>query len=192
MSDNAQGLDQFDPGALRLSQDFAAGLGVKKHLLTVPVRKPDKAWWVRVHPSEDYRLQTMVLELKEEQETYLVAQSLWQELAGESTLSPRFLFTAVNRLGVPFLWPVRLPGPDGKPDHWSRTALEAATLAQKNWVRVTANLSLGAYEVASAAASMSEPKWPEQTFRELLGIAFKGKFIDSWDHPVLKQLRGEV
>src|SRR5262245_56173499 len=39
--------DPFDPGSLRLSQSFAACLGVKKALVTVPVRKPDKAWFVR-------------------------------------------------------------------------------------------------------------------------------------------------
>jgi hypothetical protein len=95
--------DPFDPAALRLPQNFAAQLGVQKALLTVPVRKPDKAWFVRVHPSEDYRLQTAVVELKEERETYLVASALWQELAGETTFSPRVLFTAVNRQGVTFL-----------------------------------------------------------------------------------------
>src|SRR5262245_49032803 len=50
------GPDPFDPAALRLSEDHAANLGVKKALLTVPVRKPDKSWWVRVHPDEKYRL----------------------------------------------------------------------------------------------------------------------------------------
>src|SRR5262249_29659815 len=131
----------FDPDSLRLSQDFAASLGVKKALLTVPVRKPDKAWFVRVHPDEDYRLPTAVIELKEEQETYLVAPALWPELAAEATFSPRALFTAINRQGVVFLWPVRLPGPDGKIDDWNGSALEAAQLAQRKWVRVTANLS---------------------------------------------------
>src|SRR5262249_29523335 len=72
--------DPFDPASLRLSQDYAADLGVKKALLTVPVRKPDKSWFVRVHPAEDYRLTTAVIELKEERETYLVAQTLWPEL----------------------------------------------------------------------------------------------------------------
>jgi hypothetical protein len=184
--------DPFDPAALRLGQDFAANLGVKKALLTVPVRKPDKSWWVRVHPSEAFRLQTVVVELKEERETYLVDKSLWSELAAEATFSPRILFSAVNRQGVSFLWPVRLPGPDGKIDDWSRTALEAAQMAQKNWVRVTANLSLGSYEVFEATAKLPEPNWPELPFKELLRVAFKGKFIDSLDHPILRKLRGEV
>src|SRR5262249_52749602 len=110
------GPDPFDPASLRLSQGFAASIGVKKALLAVPVRKPDKSWFVRVHPQEEYRLQTAVIELKEDRETFLVDRSLWQELATEATFSPRALFTAVNRQGVLFLWPIRLPGADGKID----------------------------------------------------------------------------
>ena len=77
--------DPFDPARLRLSQDFAATLGVKKMLLTVPVKKPSKEWWIRVHPEESYRIQTAVLELKEDREIFLVDPSLWPELATEST-----------------------------------------------------------------------------------------------------------
>jgi hypothetical protein len=185
-------LNPFDPKALLLSQDFAAELGVKKQLLTVPVRKPDKAWFVRTHPHEDYRLDTYVVELKEERETYLVAPSLWQELAGEATFSPRSLFTAVNRQGVLFIWPVRLPGPDGKLDNWSSTALEAAKLAQDQWVCVTANMSLGAYEVYTATGAIPDPQWPVEPLEKLLEIGFKDRYIGDRDHPVLRRLRGEV
>jgi hypothetical protein len=192
MSVNDASPNPFDPASLRLSQDFAAGPGVKKALLTVPVRKPDKAWFVRAHPDEAYRLQTCVLELKEERETYLVSQSLWPELAAEATFSPRLLCTALSRQGVLFLWPIRLPGADGKIDSWSQSALEAAQLAQSQWVRVTANMSLGAYDVYQASAALGEPAWPEVPFAELLKVAFKGRFIDSREHPVLRKLRGEV
>jgi hypothetical protein len=191
LQQNSQ-LDPFDPASLRLSQDFSAQLGVKKVLTTVPVRKPDKAWFVRVHPFEDYRLETAVIELKEERETYLVAKPLWPELAGESTFSPRIIYTAVNRQGVVFLWPIRLPGPDGKLDDWNQSALEAAQRAQAHWVRVQANMALGAYEVYEATAPLPEPKFPEVPLMELLKIGFKGRFIDNLDHPVLKKLRGEV
>ena len=33
---------------------------------------------------------------------------------------------------------------------------------------------------------------PEESLGELLKIAFKSRYIDSFDHPVLKRLRGEV
>src|SRR4051812_18709708 len=73
--------DPFDPAALRLTQDFSASVGVQKALLAVPVRKPDKSWFVRVYPDETYRLQTAVIELKEDRETYLVAPALWSALS---------------------------------------------------------------------------------------------------------------
>ena len=53
--------DPFDPDRLRLSQDFGANLGVRKVLLTVPVRKPSRECWVRTHPDERYRLNTLLL-----------------------------------------------------------------------------------------------------------------------------------
>ena len=186
------GPDPFDPASLRLSGDFTAALGVKKALLTVPVRKPDKSWFVRTHPDENYRLQTAVIELKEDRETYLVAPPLWPELAAESTFSPRALFTAVNRQGVVFLWPVRLPGQDGKLDDWSRSTLEAADMARRSWVRVAANMALGAYDVFQASGDLPDPDWPELPFKELLRVAFRDRLIDTLDHPVLRRLRGEV
>jgi hypothetical protein len=186
------GPDPFDPEALRLSQDFGAAVGVKKALLSIPVRKPDKSWFVRVHPSEAYRLQTSVIELKEDREMYLVAPVLWSALATEATFGPRAIFPAMNRQGVLFFWQLRLPGADGKLDEWSRTALEAANRAIKGWVRVAANMALGAYDVFEANAQLTEPDWPDVPLKELLRVAFKDRYIDSLDHPVLRRLRGEV
>jgi hypothetical protein len=184
--------DPFDPARLRLSQDFAASLGVKKLLLTVPVRKPAKEWWIQVHPDPAYRIETAVLELKEDREVYLVDPALWSELATESTFGPRALFTAITRQNVLFLWPIRLPGPDGKIDEWNRSALEAATLATGKWVRVQANMHLGAYEVQEAIANIAIPQWPEASFADLLRVAFKDRRITDLDHPVLRRLRGEA
>jgi hypothetical protein len=184
--------DPFDPASLRLSPDHAAGLGVRKALLTVPVRKPDKSWWNRAHPDPGYRLETAVIELKEDRETYLVAPTLWPGLATESTLSPRALVTSINRQGVVFLWPIKLPGPDGRLDEWSRSALDAADRAGRGWVRVQANMTLGAYECWTAEAPIPDPDWPDTPFKELLRIAFRDRFIDALDHPVLKRLRGEA
>lgn len=187
-SDSSDGFPDIEQ--LRMSQDFAADVGLKKLLLTVPVRKPTRQSFVRVHPDESYRIQTVVLELKDERETYLVDQSLWSELPGE--IIPKVIFTAVDRQGVVFLWPVRLPGEDGRHDEWNRSALQAADLAMQSWVRVSANMGLGAYEVSAAVGSLAEPVWPEQPFQGLLKIAFRDRFIDSPDHPVVRRLRGEV
>src|SRR5262249_2757047 len=103
---------KFNLSQLRLSQNFADAIGVKKALLTVPVRKPGRQDFVRVHPDSAFRIETAVIELKDENETYLVSPNLWSELPTE--LTPKILFTTINRQGVLFLWPVRLPGSDGK------------------------------------------------------------------------------
>jgi hypothetical protein len=185
--------DPFDLTRLRLSQDFLGAAGVKKVLTTVPVRKPSKEWFVRVHPDTAYQLQTCVVELKEDNEVYLVDRPLWVHLVSESTFSPRALFTAINRQNVLFLWPIRLPGPDGKLDDWNRSALEAAALAQQKWVRVQANKSLGAYETFEAAAEWGDADWSSLLpLTPLLKVAFKDRFIDTLDHPVLRRLRGEA
>ena len=152
----------FDPSKLRLSQNFAESAGVKKLVTTIPVRKPSKQDFIRVHPDPAYRVETAVLELKEDRETYLVAPDLWSELPGE--LIPKVLFTAINRQKVLFVWPIRLPGEDGRHDEWNASALDAAGRAQKDWIRIDANMSLGAYEVYQAIGALPDPEWPEMEF----------------------------
>lgn len=191
MSDTKNDGDSpFDPSKLRLSQNFVETVGVKKALLTVPVRKPGRQDFIRVHPDRAFRLETAVLELKEERETYLVDRAIWCELSGE--IVPKVLFTTINRQGVLILWPIRLPGEDGRHDEWNRSAMDAAHRAQQRWIRVAANMSLGANEAYDAVSSLPEPEWPDLDFQEILRLAFKDHFITSLDHPVILRLRGEM
>lgn len=197
MTNNAENgqepnLDPFNPEALRLPQNFAETVGVKKLLLTVPVRKPNKQDFVRVHPDENYRMSpAAILELKEDRETYLVTPDMAVQLPGEFT--PAVLYTAINRQGVLFVWPVKLPEEGQKRVlEWHRSAGEAAELAMRRWVRMTANMSLGAYEVFTAAGHLGDPEWPQLSFPEILKIAFRDRLIDREDHPVILQLRGDA
>ena len=182
--------DPFDLEHIRLSQDFGDMVGAKKLLTTVQVRKPTRQEFIRVRPGEDWRIDTAVLEVKEERETYLVDPSLWPILPGEIT--PKVLVTAVNRQNVVFLWPLRLPGSDGRVNQWSQSALEASILATEGWICVKANMSAGAYEVYQAGGSLPDPVWPEESFQDLIRIAFKDRFIKDVDHPVIHRLRGEI
>jgi hypothetical protein len=182
--------NEFDLAALRLSQDFSEAAGVRKAVITIPVRRPGPQEFIRVHPGEEMYLQTAIIESKEDRESYLVAPDLRSELSNEFV--PKVLLTAINRLGVLTLWPIRLPGEDGRVNAWGRSALEAAELAKTRWVRLAANMSLGAYEVYEAVAKLPEPEWPSLSFQEILRIAFKDHFIRSMDHPVIKRLRGEI
>jgi hypothetical protein len=188
----AQQENIFDLDRLRLSQDFAATGGVKKALLTVPVRKPNRQDFIRVRPDEpgqEWHLETAVLEVKDERETYLIDPVLWPELPGE--IVPKVLYLTINRQSVVTLWPINLPGQDGRLDEWSRSALEAAEIGKKRWIRVVANMSLGAYEVYEATGSLPEPEWPDTTFKKTIEIAFRDRFIRDLDHPVIRRLKGE-
>ena len=180
----------FDLANLRLSQDFGAEVGVKKLITTIPIRKPNKHEFVRVHADPAYQLQTAVIEIKEDRETYFVDQAIAIQLP--DMVVPKLIVVAINRQGIVFLWPIRLPGPDGRHDNWNSSALEASNISKETWIKVTSNMSLGAYEVYEAVANLPEPEWPELDFQEIMEIACKDRFIKSLDHPVIKRIRGEM
>ena len=180
--------DPFNPAALRLSQDFASSIGVKKVLTVVPCRKPNRHEFVRVRPGEEERLETGVFEDKLNRDVYLVQRDLWAELAGE--VYPVCLFLSINRQGDVFLWPCKLPGTDGRSNTWNDSALAAARLAETRWIRMAANMAGGMYDTFEAAGELSEPSWPELTFAEILKLCFKDRFIQAVDHPAVRALRG--
>jgi hypothetical protein len=174
--------------AIRLSPDATATAGTREVLRHVPVRKPNRTEFVRVHPDADMQLATGVFVDREEREIFFVIPDLRAELAGE--LKPVLLVTAISRQGVVILWPVPLPDEGGRRNAWGDTAREACELAKTQWLRLAADMSLGAYRIYEAEGQLSAPVWPEQTLPELLKLAFKDRIIDSVDHPVVKRLRG--
>jgi hypothetical protein len=184
--------DPFNVEALKLDQNFEEAAGVRKLVTTVPVRKPHRQEWVRVHPGEDYRGTFAVIELKEDKEYYLVNPKIARELSTE--IIKVVIYTAINRAGVLFLWVARLPAPDGRISAWHTSAHEAAERAMKRSVRVQSNMGLGAYEVFFSDNPIPEndPAWPDLPFKELLKIGFQkvGRYVDNFEHPVIKQLRG--
>ena len=180
--------DPFNVESLRLT-DSSLQLGVKRQVVVVPVGKPQRQAFVRVHPSEEYRMATALFEDKINREIYLVARPLWEELAGE--IQPAYLFTAITRHGGLFLWKCVAPDQDGRRNNWHDSMLAAAQMAVDTWVRVSANMANGSYDVFAAAGDIPDPVWPELSFEEILDKAFSGRKIGDIDHPVLQQLRGE-
>lgn len=188
-TNNEQPADPFDPARLRLTE--SAQIGVQKVQTLITCGKPNRQQFVRVHPAEEYRMQTALFTDEVNRESYLVAPELWDELAGE--IQPTFLFAAVTKTtNNVFLWPVRVPDTDGRRNNWHLSALRAAELAMTKWVRVQANMADGKYDVFEATGAIPDPEWPTMSFRDMLQLCFDDRFIDSLDHPILKQLRGEV
>ena len=180
-----------DLDALSGSQDFIDLAGVKKALVTVPIRKPGKSIFVRVHSDPAYSKDFWTLEYGDDRDLYLVLPHFAQEIE-EGLLSRRTFFTAITRQGVLFLWAIKLPTEASRKTEWPVSERTAALQAMKAWTRVSSNMQLGAYEHSVASGKIDDPIWPDHSFGEILKIAFKGKeAIGSHDHEVMKLLRGE-
>jgi hypothetical protein len=187
--------DPFDPANLakmKLSQDFASMAAVKPVITSVAVRKPNKHEFVRIRPGAEWRFETGCFIEKETRETYLVTPELWPAMPGDVT--PTALVLAVSRNSpIPFLWPLTLPSSDGRPNRWHESGIEAARLAESQWLRTEADMSAGMYVPRVAAAKLPEPEWPvDLTMNDFLRLAFQGRFIRDLSHPCLQRLRGEI
>jgi hypothetical protein len=177
--------------SLRLAPAATDGVTAKLPI-TIPVGKPGKHDWIRVHP--DMELPVSAIHLKEDRENgfYVIGRDMAGMLGAEA--SNFTLYPFVNRLGVLRLWPVALPDPDGRQNEWHRTAAVAAAMARKAWIRVVANMSLGGNEIITTCMAIPDPVWPDLDLEAMLKIAFadRGKIIESADHPVVKLLQGRL
>jgi hypothetical protein len=173
---------------IRLSPETTGS--AREVLVRVPVKKPGRAEFVRVHPDPAMSIVTAVYVDAEERETYFIAPAMRAELAGEAKAVN--LVTAITRQGVLFFWPVPVPAEGASPNAWWLSSIEAAGMAQAKWCRVAADMALGSYRIYAAEGELSDPVWPTQTLQELLVVAFKDKVIASADHPIVKRLRGLV
>jgi hypothetical protein len=180
--------DPFDLDSLCLSQDFSETIAVKKLLKTIPTRRPGSQDFVRVHPDPDYRRNLLCVDIKDDRECYVVRPEVAAQLVGE--VVAKTIYTGITRQGVVFLWPVTIPPADRTTNEWWRSAREAAELAITRWIRVKAEMNLGAYQMYEAEGQIPDPEWPELPYQELLRIAFKDRLIDRIDHPVIQRLRG--
>lgn len=180
----------FDPKRLRIGQRASEGQDVRRILVSVLVRKPNRQEFIRTHPDPEMWMEAAILEFKQDRQSFIVSPELAPYLPGEAVA--KLLVPAITNHGALFLWPIKLPDEQGRLDEWNSVAQEAAQRAQTRWLRVMANIGAGTYDVLEAAGNFPDPVWPEKSLQELLEIAFKARVIDDMDHPVLRRLRGEI
>ena len=188
MQNQTSNTGSIDFNALRLPQNFGESLGVRKAITRVPVRKPNKTDFFRVRSGEAWRYQTMILEIKEESETYVVSSALWNTIP--ELLRPAMLHVASDRRNNVFLIPIPLPSEDGRRNSWHESMAGIVEVAEDSWVRATANKAIGGYDMFVAESKLAEPDWPDMSLDEMLKIAFRDKILDNSDHPVIRQLLG--
>jgi hypothetical protein len=177
--------------ALGLDDD---GVAVTELLINVACRKPKPTEYFRVHPDPAMARPAYVFIDREEigGETYFVMPEARPYIVEH--LRPVLLVACVNRQHISFLWPINLPDPgvnNGRQNRWGTSALEAMKAAKTHWVKMTAGS--GAYRVFTAEnTDLPEPQWPDRSFLDLLGVAFRETIIADQAHPIVKRLRGQV
>lgn len=174
--------------AVRLNQNFADNYGVKRQLTKVIVGKVPKEQFYRVHPDPTYQLPTKILEFKSERETYLLHPSVWDlipDLAKSVTLR-----MAVDLAGNVYLIPVPFPDAFGRSNPWTEALIAAIAKAEDHWIRTSANMATQSYDMLVAEAFKDAPKWPECSFDEVVNVAFRGRYIETAEHPLIKKLLG--
>lgn len=179
-----------DLKSLRLPANYGATLGVKKLLTNVLVGRPKKASFFRTHTADEMTFPAMILENKEARESYVVVPEVAQEIS--ELVRPVMLHAAIDRQNNVSLIPVSLPGEDGTRNPWHESLAQAVEHAKLKWIRITANMHAGGYDVYEAEGELPEPEWPAHDIDALIQVAFRGKIITSLDHPVVQSLLGKI
>lgn len=138
----------------------------------------------------DMAFDALLLEDKENRDHYMLDPSVAPVIA--SLIRPTTLRAAIDRNNNVSLIPVPLPGEDGKRNQWHESLAQALQIAESHWIRITANMSAGVYDVHQAESNLGEPEWPEGNMTELLEVAFRGKVITTADHPIVQSLLGRA
>jgi len=182
-------LEGFDMNEFSISP-VGQTAAVRKVILQVPVKKPNKQKFFKVLPGSEWEACVSVIEIKEDNEFYIVKANVIPYVQAETKLVR--LHLAYYMDGTPFLIPVPLPDADGKWNSWHRSLDSAVKSATKKWVRAIADKASGGYILMEAIQNYPEPKLPEEMkLVNYIEIAFRGRIIGDPEHPLVMQLYGK-
>jgi len=175
--------------SLRLPDTYNVSGGVALPLKAT-YGKLNKHRFCRVHPSDDYKFRCLVVDDKDNGETYLAAPNMASQLGSLAT--PKTIRLAVDNAGTPKLIGEPDLDPSGRRNLWQSSYKDAIKQAENDWVRVQANMAAGQYEITPSMSDLGFPRWPKQSMDELINAAFAGRIIDSPEHPYIRQIQGRI
>jgi len=174
---------------LRLPDTYSAS-GGDMLPLKASFGKMNKYRFCRVHPGVEYKLRCLLVDDKENGETYLATSNMAGHLGSLATA--KIIRLAVDNSGVPKLIGEPDIDPSGRGNLWQSSYKDAIKHAEKDWVRVEAKMKAGQYEITKSTNDLGEPKWPNQSMEELIKDSFSGRIIESADHPYISQIQGRI
>lgn len=164
------------------------GITLVKRLASIEVRKPKKQEWFRTHPKMFGEI--CIIRRESTGDFYAVDPALARELAEE--MREAFITAAISYDGALFLWPIIKPKADGSGIQLYENDLADLALSRQCWIRRQWSSGSKSYRVDQANTDRS-PEWPENTdISAWITKGFRGRFIDSLEHQLVRQLRGDL
>jgi hypothetical protein len=111
------------------------------------------------------------------------------EMVDGSGIKTHTLVPVIDRLGNVRVWPIA-DCVSEVAERWQRSRVKVIAEAKDKWVRIVANMSESRYDLLAAIDQSLKPKWPDETYREILEKALADCFITSTDHPVIQAIVG--
>jgi hypothetical protein len=159
-----------------------------KRLGSIEVRKPKRQEWFRSHPRMFAEIS--VIRRESTGDFYAVDPELVRELEAETREA--YIAAAISYEGALFLWPIIKPKADGSGIQLFENDLLDLSLSRQCWIRRQWASGSKSYKVDQANTDRP-PEWPENSnISDWVTRAFRGRFIDTPDHQLVRQLRGDL
>jgi len=188
----------FDFETLRVTTETLP-IVVKRVVNSIPVKRPSPGIdFFRIRPGDEWKFHTYMLDLGSNnygEGKFLLDPALYNEVIETKKLKLVTIYTGIT-FGSNEIFLSDIPEPDseGKDSEYNRTRRLAYKAAETQWVKLQRNDPIGAYDTILAMSQLPEPEWPAEpeNIIKAIELAFKDRFIDDHNHPILKKLRGEL
>lgn len=172
-----------------LPQSFSDG-AVRRVPSAAPIGRPRKSEFISPHPDVGVRLPVACI-LDDSTGDYYVL---------DPTLIPNFddvlrrveLVPYLTRDGDVRLWPIALPGADGRLNSWPASARRIADDYGGCWVRVVANRAVGGYDAVIPCGTLRAPDWSGIDIDAIYATTAVAFGVRDVQHPLLARLLGAV
>jgi hypothetical protein len=178
-----------DPEAIKMMPSLADTVALHETMGSIDVRKPSKHEFFRIHPDPRYRGAYCIIKPHDDSQPYLVVSKLQASVI--ENITSVIIYLCVNHRGTPFLWPVTIAPPNTTKQPWLTSTLKAVEHGLRGWTKMKWLKDKRAYNLLSPVSNLSDPIWPKQSFIELLRLGFNERVIDSLDHFILRDDRGD-
>jgi hypothetical protein len=161
-----------------------------KKLTRLPLKKisADKQFYRLRNDKAYYAMNVRVLELKTLGSTtlYMIAPNLQLPAAIRKDVKLANIYTGMTATKEAFLLYVTRNS-----SSWYESAIEMMRLALNQWIKVVTNGAANGYDYFPAPHAIADPDWSGlPSFNEMLALGFRGRVIESADHPAIRRSLG--